>query len=222
MNRLRVLLIVLAVVVASPSFVQSADTEQRVFAVQVDGKPAGDYRMTITVADDGSEQMTCTAAVQVKHIVGQYRYSFQGTEIWRGGGLQRLDASSDDDGVKHAVRAVADSGGLRVSVDGKTQSTIRLDAWPTTYWRLPAGAKPASGVTLLDVDTGRPLVARLDLLAPAKVTIAARTTDCTHYRVSGQVQAELWFDARGRLVREETVEDGHKTVLELSSVQTGR
>jgi hypothetical protein len=220
MNWSRVLLIVLAVALASPSFVRTAETEHRVFAVQVDGKTAGEYRMTVTVGDDGGERLTCTAAVRVKHILGQYRYDYQGKEVWHGGRLQQLDAASDDDGTKHAVRAVAGSAGLQVTVDGKAQSAIPFDAWPTTYWRLPSGAKAAPALTLLDVDTGKPLVARFDLVGPAKATIAGRSADCTHYRISGQAQAELWFDARGRLVRQETVEDGHKTVLELSSVRT--
>ena len=218
MTRSQVYLVAIAVIVATPSLVRSADKEQRVFAVTVDGKPAGEYRMTITV-DDGWEQLTCSAAVRVKHLVGQYRYSYHGTEIWRGGRLQQLDAASDDDGIRHTVRAVTDLAGLHVTVDGKAQPDHRPGAWPTTYYRLPDGAKSATSLSLLDVDTGKVLAVRLSLVGQAKVTIADRPMDCTHYRVSGQAQAELWFDAPGRLVREETVEDGHKTVLELASVQ---
>src|SRR5262249_10173598 len=135
MNRSKLWLLAAAVVVAWPPVVWSAEKEQRVFAVKVDGKLAGEYQMTIIVGDDGSERLTCNASVRVKHLVGQYRYAYQGTEVWRQGRVQQLDATSDDDGTRHAVHAVADSSGLHIAVDGKSLSTTRPDAWPTTYWR---------------------------------------------------------------------------------------
>src|SRR5262245_19594793 len=191
---------------------RAADTEQRVFAVSVDGKAAGEYRTTVRADDDGTETVTCSAAVQVRHLLGQYRYSYQGTEVWKGGKLVRLDAASDDDGTRHVVRATAGSDGLRVTVDNGPARAAPAGVWPTTYGRLPAGGQGGQSLTLLDVDTGKLLAARLEAVEPARLTVAGRRLDCTRYRVTGQAQAELWFDARGRLVREETVEDGHKTV----------
>ena len=57
----------------------------------------------------------------------------------------------------------------------------------------------------------------------AKVTVNARVAgqavECAHYRVSGGAQADLWFDANERLVRQDSIEDGHRTVLELTRLQ---
>jgi hypothetical protein len=201
---------------AVPLPARAADTEQRVFTVLVDGKPAGEYRVTIRI-DDGTATMTGNAAVHVRHALGQYRYTYQGTEVWKGGRLQRLDAASDDDGKACAVRATAEADGLRVAANGRAQ-TVRPDAWPTTYWQLPPAERRDQPLTLLDVDTGKPLTARLSALGPVRLTVAGQPLEATRYRVTGQAQAELWYDAQGRLVRQETVEDGHKTVLELREV----
>jgi hypothetical protein len=203
---------------AVPLAACAADAEQRVFTVLVDGKPAGEYRVTIRVGDDSTATMTGSAAVHVRHALGQYRYGYQGTEVWKGGRLQRLDAASDDDGKACAVRATAAADGLRVTANGRAQ-TVRPDAWPTTYWQLPPAERRDQPLTLLDVDTGKPLTARLSAGGPVRLVVAGRPLEATRYRVTGQAQAELWYDAQGRLVRQETVEDGHKTVLELREVQ---
>jgi hypothetical protein len=207
------------VVLFAASVARAADAEQRVFAVSVDGKPAGEYRVAVRVADDGTETVNCTAAVQVRYLLGHYHYNYQGAEVWKGGRLVRLDADSDDDGTRNAVRAAVGANGLRITVNRGAAQSAPAGAWPTTYWRLPVGVRGGQSLTLLDVDTGKPLTARLDEVGPARLTAAGRPLDCTRYRVTGQAQAELWFDARGRLVREETVEDGHKTVLELKGLR---
>jgi Family of unknown function (DUF6134) len=193
---------------------RAEDQDVRVFIVLVDGKPAGEFRLTVHTGDDGTETVTATAAVRVKLLLGSYHYHLQSTEVWTGGRLRSLDAASDDDGTKHAIRATATADGLRVTADGREHGA-RPDAWPTTYWRLPAALRAGQPLPLLDVDTGRALTARLVPVGPERLTVGGRTSDVSHYRVSGQAQAELWYDGRGRLVREETVEDGHKTVLEL-------
>ena len=197
---------------------RAGDPEQRLFTVRVDGKPAGEYRMAIRTGDDGAEVMTGSAAVHVKHLLGQYRYSYEGTEVWKDGRLQLLDAVSDDDGKRATVHAAVEATGMRVVVNGQSR-TARPDAWTTTYWRLPPAGVRGPALALLDVDTGESLTARLEVVGPTRLMVAGRPLDCTRYRVTGQAQAELWYDAQGRLVRQETVEDGHKTVLELREVR---
>jgi hypothetical protein len=196
----------------------AADAETRVFTVLVDGKPAGEFRLAVRTTDDDTETATATAAVQVKHLLGGYRYAYHGTEIWKAGRLQQLDAASDDNGKKHIVRAAADGGRLRVTVDGSARMG-RPDVWPTTYWRMPAGATAGQSVALLDTDTGAEQPARIAAAGSQRIAVVGKEADCTRVVVAGPTPATLWYDARGRLVRQETTEDGHATVLVLREVQ---
>ncbi len=207
--------ILILVALAGPA--RAADAETRVFAVLVDGQPAGEYRLAVSTADDGTESVSCTAAVRVRHLLGGYRYSYRGTEEWKAGRVQRFDAASDDDGKKGRVHAAAEANGVRVAAGGSSVVTTP-DVWPTTYWRLPAAGKPGP-VTVLDADTGTVRAGRLEAVGPARLTVAGRPAEATRYRVVGPAPADVWYDARGRLVRQETVEDGHKTVLELREIQ---
>jgi hypothetical protein len=187
-----------------------------VFTVLVDGKPAGEFRLTIRTADD-TETATMFATVHVKYLLGGYRYSFRGTETWSDGRLRQFDAASDDNGKKHTVRAAAEGEKLRVTVDGAGR-LVRPDVWPTTYWRMPAEAKAGQTVALLDADTGEGTVATIGVGRQA-MKVAGNEMNCTRISVAGPTPALIWYDSRGRMVLQETIEDGHKTVLSLREIQ---
>jgi hypothetical protein len=40
-----------------------------------------------------------------------------------------------------------------------------------------------------------------------------------HYRLTGKMNIDLWYDGSERLVRQEWLEQGHKTVVELIRVR---
>ena len=203
---------------AFPLAARATGVEKRTFVILVDGRLAGECRLTYSAGEEGSETRSGSAAVQVRHLLGSYRYHFDGTEVWKGGRLQRLHSISDDDGKKCTIDAVAGETGLRVQANGQT-STVRADAWPTTYWRMPAAELRGQPLTLLDIDTGRTLAARFKTIGPARLIVFGQAIDCTHYRVTGQTEADLWYDAQERPVRQETVEDGHRTILILKEVR---
>jgi hypothetical protein len=212
----RWLALVFATASASTGF--AADAETRVFAVTVDGRPAGEFRLAIRTADDGSESLTATADIEVRSLLGGYRYSYRGTETWAGGRLRRLDSSSDDNGKKHTVHAVVMGGVMQTTVDGAARRA-RAEIWPTTYLRLPPAVRPGRPVTLLDVDNGDEQSARITSVGQESVSVGGKATPCTRVAVAGPVPATLHYDSRGRLIAQETTEDGHCTVLTLREIQ---
>src|SRR5262249_51373047 len=135
-----------------------------------------------------------------------------GTEVWKANRLQRLDCSSDDDGKKCALTAISSEAGLRVTANGKT-TLVKSDVWTSSYWHMPGRQEQGVALQLLDVDTGQVLNVRFDVLETVRLTVAGQAVDCTHCRVSGQSEAELWYDAQGRLVRQLSIEDGLRTLL---------
>jgi Family of unknown function (DUF6134) len=202
-----------------PGFAAAADTETRDFAVHIDNKPAGDYHMTITRQDDGSATMTGQADIRCTfYFVKTYTYTYRGTEVWKGGRLLRLDSTCDDDGKKYTVNAVADGPMLRVKANDRTHNA-RGEVWVTSYWCLPSMDQRNRAVPLLDADTGRDINATLQYVDAKQVTVDGKPVDVAHWRLTGGVQVELFYDGRERLVREEFVEDGHRTTLELVRIR---
>jgi hypothetical protein len=195
-------------------------TEQRVFAVLVDGDQAGTYSMSVTESDDGSTTMSSIANVRVKYLGGLkvYRYNYQGTEVWKGGRLVHFSSASNDDGKEFTVLAVSDGNGLRVRVNGR-ERLVRPDVWLTTYWHLADPKFRKGGVPLVDADTGQDLAAQLQYVETRQANVAGEVQDCTHYRVSGDTQAELWFDSQERLIRLRSWSEGHRYELVLSRIR---
>ena len=216
---------------------QETERETRVFKVSVDGKERGQCTMQIAERDDGSEKMHIDASLTFDYVVYVYRYHSTGTEVWKDDRLVELTNMADLNKTKYKLQGKASPKGLRLSVDGK-KSDFAREVWATSYWRLPnrlahhdekpksevvqaearketADKKPMK-ISLLDSDKGTPLNGEFRYVGNEYLTVAGKRESCQHYRIGGDVQVELWYDANGRLVRQEGVESGHKTVLELT------
>src|SRR5262245_61027785 len=213
------------------------EREMREFKVSVDGKGRGKCTIEIARRDDGTDRMHIDASLNFNYVVYEYRYSSVGTEIWKNGRLLRLENSANYNGTKYVVKASSRSDNLLVTVGDKT-SNFEPDVWVTSYWQLPdllvqpgaaagKGVVPAGGrraarkedtttVVLLDSDKGQKLKGDVKRVGEETMTVAGKKTPCTHFRISGDVQVNLWYDGQQRLVRQETVESGHKTVMELT------
>jgi len=132
-------LLVAAVALLAPAAgtpTRAADIETRDFTVLVDGKPAGEVHMTIHRQDDGSTVMKCDTDITVSKLFIKYVYSYRGRESWKGGRLQRLDSTCNDNGKRYVVSAVAEGEGLRVRVNDQ-ERMARPEVWLTSYWSLP-------------------------------------------------------------------------------------
>ena len=214
------------VVVALPMFafaepaVWAADVETREFRVLVDGKQSGAAQMTLQRRDDGTVSMRCDTDISVSlgGIFKVYSYAYRGHETWRAGRLVQFESNCNDDGKRYAVAAVADGDALRVRVNGQDRKT-RGDVWLTSYWEQPDAKKVNQVVPLLDADTGRDLEARVQYVGEARMGVAGDVQTVRHYRLTGKVKVDLWYDGNGRLVRQEWLEDGHRTLLELTRVR---
>jgi len=197
----------------------AAETETRDFQVTVDGKRAGDYRMTIQRLPDGSLSMSGRANVNVSYLIYRYQYSYQGTEIWRAGRLLQLNSRAFDDGKNYTLEAVAQPDGLLIQANGH-QFIERSPVWTTTYWQLPDPRLRGPGLTLLDADTGRILHGGWRAVGNESLRVAGYVQTCSHFALStDRSKADLWYDGEDRLVREDCIEDGHRTVLSLMRLQ---
>jgi hypothetical protein len=198
---------------------RAADSERRDFNILVDGKRAGAYHLAITHGDDGTDTVTAQANVRVSYLIYTYSYAYQGTEVWKAGRLVSLNSSSNDDGKRFQVSAAADGARLRVTVNG-TEHATRPDVWTTTYWRLPDAKFRNQDVPLLDADTGRDIGASLQCVGAEAIQVGGQEQNCVHYRITGgRVEVDAWYDDQERLVHQESMEDGHRTVLDLAGIR---
>jgi hypothetical protein len=213
------LLLGLCALCGESSCARAEEVEVREFSVLVDGKPCGTYRMTITRKDEHTLTMSCQAEVRVKvALITAYRYSYNGVEVWKDGRLQSLQSACNDDGKRSVVTATLDGKRLRVKVNGQ-EGDVRPDVWLTTFWSLPDARQRSGAIPLLDADTGRYMDGQIQFVGTSTVHAAGQALTCSHYRVTSQSPHDVWFDSSERMVRQDWVEDGHRTCLILTRVQ---
>jgi hypothetical protein len=199
----------------------AANVEYRDFTLRVDNKRAGNYQIVITTQDDGTTVVSCVASVEVHKVLGLYKYtySYRGTETWQGQRLTRLESSTNDNGTAFTVTAVADGTWLRVKVN-RQERLSRLDVWTTSYWRLPEAKFRNGAVPLLDADTGRAIDGEMHYVGTTSLVIGGQPQNCARYRVTGKgIDVDVWYDAQERMVRQESVEQGVRTVIELTGLR---
>jgi hypothetical protein len=197
---------------------RAAEIETRDFVVFVGGKAAGEAHMTIHRQDDGTVTMRCDTDINVHKLIGKYKFIYRGVEVWKDRRLVRFDSQTDDNGTRYIVHALAEADGLKLRVNN-VERKARADVWLTSYWSLPDPKLRAAPLALLDADNGRDLDAKLAYVATEKRTVAGQEVPLNHYRLTGKVQVDLWYDGAERLVRQEWMEQGHKTVMELTRVR---
>jgi len=199
--------------------VQAKDVEQRDYAVFVDGKEAGQSKLHIVVQDDGSIDIRGTVNVTVAKLIGQYQFSAESTERWQNGRLVSLRTMTTENGKKTEVQASAQKDQLRLRVNGQERNA-RPDAWTSSYWKLADARFHNKQVPVLESDTGKEHMGELKYVGAEKLAINGQQVECYRFRVTGlPAPIDLWFDRFHRLVRQEFMESGHRTIVQLTAVR---
>jgi hypothetical protein len=209
------LIIIAGAIAVSPA--AAGEIEFRDFQIFVNKEPAGTFSMKITKLDDNAFSMEGEARVHVRYLVYNYKYHFKTTEHWRDGRLVHMESSTNDDGKRFHVLASAEANGIRVNTNGQ-DILAKPDAWVSTYWHLPDAAVRQRPLTLIDGDTGKGLSGTLQYIGQSMIKIAGVSMTCNHYRLTGSISAELYYDNQDRLIWLETTEDGRTIIWQLRSV----
>ncbi len=192
--------------------------ETRRFDVLVDGKQAGAYQMTFREQANGALSVTHQADIRVTTLlIATYTYAFMGSELWKDGQLLQWDSSANDNGDRIVTSGRRESNAFRLRVNSM-ERMVRPGFLLNSYVFRPAGQPHNQRQRLVEADTGKELQGVVDCAGREERTVAGQKQSCDHFRVRGEVQADVWYDAQGRLVHQESVEDGHRTVLQLKAV----
>jgi hypothetical protein len=214
------LLCMCVVILASTTVAAQTPDEIRQYDVIVRDKPVGNVSIRISQRPDGTTIAHTDTSVLVEYLLFKYRYEFHGTETWQIDRLLQLDSRTEDNGKSASVKAAIDSQGSRIEVRGNASRIESPLAMTENYWRLPNPGLTTANFSILEPDTGIVRSVRLQQLGPDSVTVEGREIACNHYRLTGEANAELWFDAEGRLVRQQTVEQGYLTEQRLARIRS--
>jgi len=217
---------------------RNVESQRREFAISIDGTKRGTCTMQIHRRNDGTVCVRSEAEIRINYLIYRYNYSSAGTEIWRNGRLLAMENVADYNGTQYRVKVASTGKSLQLTVDG-TASQIAPDVWVSSYWQTPerlaqgeiadrtaADSNSPSAqeqaavrfVSIIDSDQGKKLRGNVARIGEENLTVAGDQKVCTHYRITGDATVDLWYDASGRLVRQDSTESRHKVRFELSEI----
>lgn len=165
------------------------------FDIERDGDVVGQYVINFTRTDQGVHA-DARADVDVNLLfVPVYSLRYHAQELWSGGELQSIEASTNDDGDLIHVQATRDSNGLRVEANGESYETpavLYISHWNPA---LLQGGLVLNGMTG-EVDEVQVFDQGLDTVSTRNGSLRAR-----HYLYSGDLNGEIWYDSEGRWVK---------------------
>ncbi|MCS7045504.1 MAG: DUF6134 family protein [Gemmataceae bacterium] len=207
-----------AVGIWSSAAASAVAQQTRRFEVSVGGRPAGTYHITYEQDDKGTLTIRQKASVRFA-ILGllTYSYALEGVERWRGEQLQDWEASADDDGTRWTVRGRREGDQFRVVVNGR-EKMLPAGFVLTSYALWPRAVREAQKLAVVESDTAKELRSTATVVGQENRRAAGEVIGCTHIRLRGGVHADLWYDAEWRLVHQESLESGHRTVLRLVAI----
>ncbi|MBM4071829.1 MAG: hypothetical protein FJ271_23320 [Planctomycetes bacterium] len=215
----RGLLLIAVAFLGNATTASATSIEQREYQILVEGKEVGQSNMTITRQDDGTTVMKGDASVRISKGIINFSFSNESTEWWKDGRLIGLKAVTTENKRKTELTVSADNNRLRLWVNNK-EKPVQQDPWVNSYWKLPDAKYHNKRVPVLEVDAGREHNALLKFVGTENMAIAGQQEKCYHFKLTGGPNAvDLWFDQYYLLVRQEFVEQGHRTVVQIKSVK---
>ena len=167
-----------------------------VFDVLRNGKAVGEHRVSFAPTEEGVS-VNSRLRIDIKFLgLTVYKYRYESISQWGGGRLIALNTSVDDDGKKHNVSVKLRNG--RLLLTGPSGDMLApLNAYPTNHWNVDV----LRSDHVINTITGKLNQVMIDRVGNAIVPTNTGPRDATHYRYSGDLEAEAWYDRSGRWVR---------------------
>jgi len=173
----------------TPLDASTASSREWRFEVFLDDKPIGFHHFQLDSSGD-THQLRSEARFRVK-VLGLivYEYTHQSDEQWRHDCLQRIEASTDNNGKDFFVRGNSNSEMLLLeSQAGNTD--LRGCVMTFAYWN-PAILEKQR---LLNAQTGEYLDVTVQPLGEMMLRMQEREVTARHYRIrAGDRDIDLWY-----------------------------
>ena len=167
-----------------------------VFDVIRNGKTVGEHKVTFVRTEEGLS-VDSRLRIDIRFLgLTVYKYRYVSRSIWGGGRLLNLNAAVDDDGKRHNVTAKHFNGRLHITGPAglKFASPNTL---PTNHWNVSV----LRSDHVINTITGKLNRVRIERVGEDTVTTNAGPRYATHYRYTGDLDADVWYDQMGRWVK---------------------
>jgi hypothetical protein len=167
-------------------------------------------RHVIDFSCDGDDLVVETTIEGEVKVLMVPLFKREGTyrEVWRGDRLIAFDSHIVDNGEAYEVRARAN--GDRTVIEGRRG---HIEAPPTIVPNHPWNHDVIERTLLFDTQRGRLQEVQVIPAGTETITVAGREVEAQRYRITGDLERELWYDAAGNWLQSRLEHDGAKITL---------
>lgn len=165
------------------------------YDIRKEGEPIGREQVRIN-QQDGVATVEVQTRTRAKVLFLEFHYDHSRREEWRDGALVHMVADTDDDGTRSRLEASRSTSGWTLAVNGQPSQRTG-DLLPLTLW----GRAVLDKRELFSVIDAKPYRVKVEPLGPESLSINGRPVSAEHFRMTGDVERDLWYGADGYLVR---------------------
>jgi hypothetical protein len=165
------------------------------YVILKEGEPIGHETVAITT-DGDLTTVEVQTETRVKVLFLDFHYSHRREEMWRSGQMLRMVADTDDDGSIHHIEFVHNDNGMVVTLDGVVKD-MPSEAFPLSLWSKAILDRD----TLFGVSDAAIYHVSIQSLGVASLVRNSQTVPTERYRISGDIDRDLWYGSDGLLVK---------------------
>lgn len=166
------------------------------FDVRRNDKPVGFHEVSFLPNGD-SLRVIATFSLEINFLfINAYHYHYRSESVWKDGCLVELNAEIDDNGAKTSIDVQREGDTLRIDGPSGVRSA-EFGIFPTDHWH--PGVLAASRV--LNTIKGRVDDVEIVREGEAVTTTGSGNRSATHYRYTGDLRNEVWYDDQNRWVK---------------------
>lgn len=189
-------MIILQSLIAAPAIAAEIPTSIS-YKVFRNGSEIGHHRLSFSRE---GENMVVDVNIRLRVGLGRmvtfFLYEHDSREIWREGRLTSITSRTNNDGERQRLQATA-SGPAFVIDGSEKKGQMPAPPVPTSYWN----ASLLNQGFLLDSQNGRLLSVKVSQAGEERLTIGNQTITAKRYKIEGELEKEIWYDANGRWVK---------------------
>lgn len=181
---------------ARASSIYSSPTNYRILRK---GKKIGKHTISFetTGAADDSTRVEVVSTIRVTVLkVPVFSFDYRSTEHWKNGVLMTVEAATTENSSTTRVSATRSTNGFELRRDGATQTVSGLE-FSSNHWHPGV----LGSTSLFNTLTGKKNEVTVEKLGETQLALPAGNFNATHFRYTGSLEAEVWYDDSGRWVQ---------------------
>ena len=193
-----------------PRRLASAEPQHLVYNISRNGSPIGQNVLDID-KEGGVTSVNMTSDVDVKVLfMSAYSYHYTGNETWTDAQLIAFKSQTNDNGKMHNVSVRPNGDRLQLDADGR-RSNVAKTTGLDDFWTPQLLSKPM----VLDASDGHEMTFAVQDLGMETIPYRGAPRPAHHFRLTGDINRDLWFDANTPVRFQLKARDGSMIVSEL-------